>query len=154
MKGNYLMVPREGRCPNACDANFPFRPNPWDCGVTFNCDRSIKLWASLCVSPSGGTQPSDYWLSWCISECIREGESRPCRARFHAPTQWAPRRRTHRNMKHVVSSVLFQEPASSLGIPLSPTPLGMYSCLGEQNQSLCGLVLLGLEYSWLFLGGL
>lgn len=148
------MVTREGRCPNACDANFPFRLNPRDCGVTFNCERSINLWASLCVSPSGGTQPSDYWLSWCISECIQEGESSPGKGRLHASTQWAPGRRTHHSMKHVLSSVLFQEPTSSLWIPLSPILLGMYSCLGEQNQSLSVFVLLGLDYSWLFLGGL
>ena len=109
---------------------------------------------SVCDGTEGGTEPSNYWLSWCSFECIWEGEFNPCRARLHPSTQQAPERRAHHNMRHVVSSILFQETTSYSWISLSPTPLGMYSCLGEQNQSLPCLVLPGLDGSGLFLSGL
>ena len=146
------MVPREGRFPNVCDANFPSRPNPLDCGVyLWEICKAVSI--SVC-KPIGGTEPSTYWLSWCSLECIWEGEFNPCRARLHPTTQQVPERRAHHNMKHVVRSILFQETTSYSRISLFPTPLGLYSCLGEQNQSLSCLVLPGLDGSGLFLSGL
>lgn len=138
-----------------CDANLPFRPIIRTDEVMSNCERSIKLehlclWASI-----RRNAPSYYWLYHDAFQSAFEKEAiwpylagldsspHPVNSREESIVQGAC---------HILS--YFTEPTSSQPVPPSPTFLGTHSCLGKQNQSWTCLVLVQLDYSRLFLGGM